>query len=93
MQCPLCGEANQCRVAEGCLYKGACWCGESFVPTQVLRFLAEGSLASACLCRRCLTALARHARNSDDPAQILALVREEISAPVGPADLCGLMRS
>lgn len=56
------------------------------MPTHVLRFLAEGSLTSACLCRRCLTALARHARNSDDPAQILALIREEISAPTDPTD-------
>jgi hypothetical protein len=78
--CPVCGEANQCRVAEGCLYKGACWCEEASVPAHVLRFLAEGQIASACLCRRCLTVLARHARNSDDPAQILAFVRGEVTA-------------
>ena len=56
------------------------------MPTHVLRFLAEGSLASACLCRRCLTALARHARSSDDPVQILALVREEVTTPANSTD-------
>ena len=79
-QCPLCGAANSCRVAEGCLYKGACWCEEASVPAHVLRHLAEGPLASACFCRRCLTALAQQARKLDDPAEILARVREEVAA-------------
>ena len=50
------------------------------MPQPVLRFLAAGSLASACFCRRCLTALAGHSRNLDDPGQILAMVREEVAA-------------
>jgi hypothetical protein len=87
LSCPLCGEANQCRVANGCLYKGACWCEHATVPSHVLRFLIEGRLeAPACLCRRCLAALARHAPGLDDPAQILARVREEIAAGPGPGD-------
>ena len=77
--CPVCGGANHCRIANGCLYKGVCWCEQANVPAHVLRFLAEKQPDPACLCRRCLTALAHHARNLDEPAQILARVREEIA--------------
>ncbi|MBI4326507.1 MAG: cysteine-rich CWC family protein [Chloroflexi bacterium] len=78
--CPVCGEPNHCRLAQCCLYKGLCWCEESIVPSHVLRFLAEGQLAPACLCRHCLTALAYHARTLDEPGAILARVRREIES-------------
>jgi hypothetical protein len=84
--CPVCGHANECRIANGYLYKGACWCEQANVPTNVLRFLAESQLEPACLCFRCLVALAHHARNLDEPAQILARVRQEIPALSRPAD-------
>ena len=85
-RCPLCAGANHCRVAAGCLYKGACWCEEASVPVHVLRFLVVGQLEASCLCRRCLASLARHSRNLDDAAQILARVREEVVAPSGSSD-------
>jgi len=77
--CPVCGEANECRIANGCLYKGACWCDQADVPAHVLRFLVEGQLEPACLCRRCLATLAHDARSLDDTPQALARVPEEIS--------------
>lgn len=85
-RCPVCAGANHCRVADGSLYKGPCWCEEASVPSPVLRFLVESQLEAACLCRRCLGLLAEHARRLNDPAQILARVRAEIQGATDPAD-------
>lgn len=83
--CPVCGEANHCRIANGCLYKGPCWCEQADLPAYLLRFLVEIELEPACLCNRCLTLLADHARSLDEPTQILAYVREKIAIS-RPAD-------
>ena len=56
------------------------------MPNHVLRFLATGQLAPACLCRRCLAALAYHARSLDEPVEILARVGEEITVRKTSAD-------
>jgi hypothetical protein len=84
--CPLCAEPNHCRLANGCLYKGACWCEQADVPAHLLRFMAESQLEPACLCRRCLALLAHHARNLEYPAQVLTRVREDIGSSASSAD-------
>ena len=52
--CPACGRENACRIANGCAYKGPCWCEAYVVPAEVQRQLAEKHPVRACLCRECL---------------------------------------
>ena len=74
-RCPLCQRDNDCRVAKGELYKGACWCQEIIVPQALLRRLAENSSEPACLCRLCLETLARLSRDRSDFEAILEEAR------------------
>ena len=69
--CPSCGKENACRVANGCAYKGPCWCEAYVVPAEVQRQLAEAHPGRACLCRECLV---RFSKSS------AALTREESTA-------------
>ena len=55
--CPVCGGPNGCRVADGSLYKGPCWCEGVKLSQAVTRQLEELQLAPACLCRGCLADL------------------------------------
>ncbi len=99
-QCPLCGGDNRCRVAKGHLYKGACWCHEIVVPSQVLQRLAEEWSEPACLCRVCLETIARISRELDGAAAIVAEVRRripsalrsEIEGPLSRGRQAGLHR-
>ena len=52
--CPVCGRQNECRVANGCAYKGPCWCEAFIIPADVQRQLVESCPERACLCRDCL---------------------------------------
>ena len=76
-RCPVCGLSNECRLANGCAYKGPCWCeGVSLAPAM-LRHLREISPTAACLCRACLTGLGLR-EHSDEPIDVvLAQVRAE----------------
>jgi hypothetical protein len=78
--CPICGGANECRIANGCLYKDTCWCESNRIPAHVQRYLAAMQPEPACLCHRCLTSIARHATICDEPQEILACVRAETTA-------------
>ena len=80
-QCPLCGGDNQCRVAKGHLYKGACWCHEIIVPNHILTRLVTEGVSPACFCRPCLETIARHAREGDNTESILAEIRKTVTAP------------
>jgi len=80
MQCPLCGGANECRLALGCLYKGPCWCEAPSIPAHVLRHLASLQAELACLCGRCLGSVARLAASCDRPGEILERARATVSA-------------
>jgi len=82
-RCPICGGANECRVANGCLYKDACWCRSNTIPPHVLRHLAELQPEPACLCRRCLESVALHAAFCDQPEEVVARVRAEAKAVFG----------
>ncbi|HVY70783.1 MAG TPA: cysteine-rich CWC family protein [Verrucomicrobiae bacterium] len=78
--CPVCGAANQCRLAAGCLYKGPCWCESRNIPVPVLRQLASEQPEAACLCPRCLTAVSRQAALGGRPEEVLARARVEMLA-------------
>jgi Cysteine-rich CWC len=56
-QCPVCGGDNQCRMAKGHLYKGACWCVEIIVSSHILSSFVTDRFEPACLCRPCLETL------------------------------------
>ncbi len=77
-RCPLCGGDNHCRMAKGHLYKGACWCQQVIVPQHLLARLAENHLEPACLCRTCLEAVARLAREGGDTESILAKIKKSV---------------
>jgi hypothetical protein len=79
-KCPICGRENSCLIANGSLYRGQCWCETISVSERVLRYLAQERYEHACLCRRCFSALARHANNVGDPEQVLALTSAESAA-------------
>jgi hypothetical protein len=76
-RCPVCGAANECRIANGCLYKGPCWCEAASVPAVVQRYFADLGLEAACLCRTCLGHLAKCATGNDSADAILARVRAD----------------
>jgi hypothetical protein len=65
--CPVCGRENACRVANGCAYKGPCWCEAFTIPAEVQRQLANTCPERACLCRECLV---RFAESSAKPARV-----------------------
>jgi len=79
--CPICGGANECRIANGCLYKGPCWCEAASIPPAVVRHLAEIQLEAACLCHRCVVAIAAHAVSLDTPSDVLSRVRADTCLP------------
>ena len=76
-RCPVCGSLNDCCIAAGGAYKGACWCSEISVPVHVLHYVAE-KLETACLCQRYLNGLACYARHSCEAPEILAHLYQEI---------------
>jgi hypothetical protein len=62
--CPSCGQENACRVANGCAYKGPCWCEAFTIPAEVQRRLAEAHPVRACLCRACLVRFSETSESS-----------------------------
>jgi hypothetical protein len=82
-RCPVCGLSNDCRLANGCAYKGPCWCEGVALAPAMLRHLREISPTAACLCRSCLTGLALR-EHSDEPIDVVvAHVRAESAARAG----------
>jgi len=51
--CPLCGEANECGIAEG---KSSCWCFSATVDPEVLARVPEAQQNVTCICRTCAAA-------------------------------------
>src|SRR5436190_14035786 len=78
--CPICHSANECRIANGCTYKGACWCEAVSLPVPLQRYLAEQFQQRACFCRDCLKQLAASAAGNEPPHAIVAKVRERRAA-------------
>jgi hypothetical protein len=76
-RCPICGEANDCRIANGCTYKSACWCEAAIIPVSLQHYLANEFSERSCFCRDCLSLLARHAIQMDVADLIVARVRTE----------------
>ena len=50
--CPLCGQANQCAIAEGQDASG-CWCMTATIATSALSALAPASWGQRCICPGC----------------------------------------
>lgn len=76
-RCPICGAGNDCRIANGCIYKGACWCEAAIIPAPLQRHLANEFQQRACFCRECLRLLAHHAAQGDAAELIVSRVRAE----------------
>ena len=51
-RCPLCGEPNQCGVAQGL---SSCWCFEVRIPDFVLARIPREARQFACVCKPCGT--------------------------------------
>jgi hypothetical protein len=50
MRCPLCGNANECGMANDA---GKCWCFTAIISEKVLARVPEGSRNVACICANC----------------------------------------
>jgi hypothetical protein len=85
-RCPVCGGANECRIANGCLYKSPCWCETASIPPTVQRYFADLGLEPTCLCKTCLERLAQCVTESDSADAILARVRTETARAGFSAD-------
>jgi len=85
--CPLCGEPNDCRLANGCAYKGACWCEAAIIPISLQRHLANEFPEPACLCQNCLTLLERYATQPDHAQNILERVNHQRTLQKPPPHL------
>jgi hypothetical protein len=77
-RCPVCGGDNQCRVAKGHLYKGACWCAEINVPSRIFSALSADCLEPTCICRSCLETLAQLSDEMGDPADIVSKIKKTL---------------
>jgi prepilin-type N-terminal cleavage/methylation domain-containing protein/prepilin-type processing-associated H-X9-DG protein len=53
-QCPLCGQANECRLCSPGLSKAACWCFSVEIPAELLARVPENLRDRACICRPCV---------------------------------------
>jgi hypothetical protein len=77
--CPLCGKGNGCRIAQGHLYKGPCWCEEITLPGRILTVLAEDSINPSCFCRSCLETIAEIARKGHGTEAAVQEIRALVS--------------
>ena len=51
-QCPLCGQANGCAVAQG-LLAAQCWCMTATLDTAALAQVPEAERGQRCICPAC----------------------------------------
>ncbi|MEP6621336.1 MAG: cysteine-rich CWC family protein [bacterium] len=51
--CPLCGGANQCRMAAGDDDVAECWCRDRRIPNSVLGRIPQADRGVSCVCARC----------------------------------------
>ncbi len=49
-RCPLCGDANECGMAEGAR---TCWCFTEGIAREVLERVPDEARDLACVCRAC----------------------------------------
>lgn len=75
--CPICGAGNDCRIANGCTYKGACWCEAAIIPAPLQGHLTNEFQQRACFCRECLRLLSHYAAQNGSAELIVARVRAE----------------
>lgn len=51
--CPLCGQANECKLCSHTPSKGPCWCEAEEIPAALLASVPEAQRGRACICRAC----------------------------------------
>jgi hypothetical protein len=51
--CPLCGQPNECRVADTA---SPCWCMSTTISREVLNSVPSEARKKVCICRTCATA-------------------------------------
>ncbi|MBI3773419.1 MAG: cysteine-rich CWC family protein [Gammaproteobacteria bacterium] len=61
-RCPLCGEPNDCALANP-RQSQPCWCRESPFPPTLLDKVAPSARKKTCICRRCAQAHAPSTTN------------------------------
>lgn len=63
--CPLCGNANECSLADGVQAKAPCWCFDVAVSKEVLAQIPPEQINESCLCPRCAAGIAANAITSE----------------------------
>ena len=53
LACPLCGEPNQCAVAQSGSFATPCWCAGVIIDADALAKVPESERGRSCLCPRC----------------------------------------
>ncbi|WP_271408600.1 cysteine-rich CWC family protein [Pseudomonas sp. Q1-7] len=56
-RCPLCGQSNQCSLADPARADMDCWCFSAKIDPAVLESIPPQDIDRACLCPRCAQAL------------------------------------
>ncbi len=54
--CPLCGQPNQCLMAQGSPSADRCWCSDAHIARDVLERIPEDLRGRSCVCRKCAEA-------------------------------------
>ena len=63
--CPLCGNANQCSLADGAETTVPCWCFAVTISQKALAHIPPEQIDKACLCPRCAAGIATNAIAKD----------------------------
>ncbi|MGO8697054.1 MAG: cysteine-rich CWC family protein [Limisphaerales bacterium] len=53
LQCPLCGQPNQCALVQGA---NDCWCKHIQIPIRHLMQIPSPHIGNACICQKCAMA-------------------------------------
>tara|TARA_R110000764_G_scaffold49780_1_gene109921 strand:+ start:41473 stop:41694 length:222 start_codon:yes stop_codon:yes gene_type:complete len=63
--CPLCGNTNQCSLADGAENTAPCWCFGVTVSQEALAQIPPEQINKACLCPRCAAGISASAIASE----------------------------
>jgi len=54
-ECPLCGQANKCQMANDGDAK-SCWCLTADIPRTLLQQIPKAEINKSCVCAQCIAA-------------------------------------
>lgn len=64
-RCPLCGESNECGMAQG---QSDCWCFTAVIPPEVIERVPDAQRGLVCVCAKCAARASEQRAAQDDHA-------------------------